>query len=171
MFGIFVAFRGRNVRQLPGMTSLSLAAVSSDNPVSGDEHIRLARASGRFGIGRVAQPKRIQRRSSTPRAATDLGNPRPQTMYGQKISFVGRFGLQATFISFVTISIVLTLAKSGLPGEGRGHSDQNRHTVLPATLRRWQKRRGSRETASNAALRQNAFIMGVELIHTLNTIY
>ncbi|NYY79367.1 hypothetical protein DMI66_22550 [Escherichia coli] len=96
------------------MTSLSLAAVSSDNPVSGDEHIRLARASGRFGIGRVAQPKRIQRRSSTPRAATDLGN-RPQTMYGQKISFVGRFGLQATFISFVTISIVLTLAKSGLP--------------------------------------------------------
>jgi len=46
-------------------------------------------------------------------------------MYGQKISFVGRFGLQATFISFVTISIVLTLAKS----------------VLPATPRRWQKRR------------------------------
>ena len=40
-------------------------------------------------------------------------------MYGQKISFVGRFGLQATFISFVTISIVLTLAKSGLPGEGQ----------------------------------------------------
>ncbi len=170
MFGIFVAFRA-GTSASSGMTSLSLAAVSSDNPVSGDEHIRLARASGRFGIGRVAQPKRIQRRSSTPRAATDLGNPGPQTMYGQKISFVGRFGLQATFISFVTISIVLTLAKIRFAERGRGHSDQKSPYCFACNAKALAEEKGSRETASNAALRQNAFIMGVELIHTLNTIY
>lgn len=91
-------------------------------------------------------------------------------MYGQKISFVGRFGLQATFISFVTISIVLTLAKSGLPGEGQ---DIAIKIAILFCLQRYgvAEEKGSRETASNAALRQNAFIMGVELIHTLNTIY
>lgn len=92
-------------------------------------------------------------------------------MYGQKISFVGRFGLQATFISFVTISIVLTLAKSGLPGEGQDIAIKIAKLFWPGNATALAEEKGSRETASNAALRQNAFIMGVELIHTLNTIY
>lgn len=91
-------------------------------------------------------------------------------MYGQKISFVGRFGLQATFISFVTISIVLTLAKSGLPGESQDIAIKIA-ILFACNATALAEEKGNRETASNAALRQNAFIMGVELIHTLNTIY
>ena len=132
---------GRNVRQPPGMTSLSLAAVSSDNPVSGDEHIRLARASGRFGIGRVAQPKRIQRRSSTPRAATDLGNPGHRPCTVKKSALLVVSGLQGD-IHLVRYDFDhVDSGKIRFARRGRGHSDQNRHTVLPATPRRWQKRR------------------------------
>ena len=43
--------------------------------------------------------------------------------------------------------------------------------IVPVDVDKRQEEKGSRETASNAALRQNAFIMGVELIHILNTIY
>ncbi len=151
-----------------GMTSLSLAAVSSDNPVSGDEHIRLARASGRFGIGRVAQPKRIQRRSSTPRAATDLGNPATDHVRSEnQLCWSFRF---AGDIHLVRYDFDRVDSGKIRFAERAGHSDQNRHTVC---LQRHGvgRREGSRETASNAALRQNAFIMGVELIHTLNIIY
>lgn len=74
MFGIFVALQ-TGIPPAPGITSLSAAAMSGESPGAGAEHFRLALTSGRFGIGRVAQPKRCQRRWSTPRAAIDLGNP------------------------------------------------------------------------------------------------
>lgn len=72
----------RNSPPAPGITSLSAAAMSGESPGAGAEHFRLALTSGRFGIGRVAQPKRCQRLWSTPRAAIDLGNPghRPWTV-------------------------------------------------------------------------------------------
>lgn len=82
MFGIFVALQTGIPPPPPGITSLSAAAMSGESPGAEAEHFRLALTSGRFGIGRVAQPKRCQRLWSTPRAAIDLGNPghRPWTV-------------------------------------------------------------------------------------------